>query len=109
MQLALSMEFESLALRFKPICVQSQVGFLFRFTQNDTLSAWSELACGLKNRQLRGLKKLVSGLIVPIVTFSKETIAPRSNRMAALEPKQDDRSRYYRNLGYVTTKSRQQP
>jgi hypothetical protein len=29
--------------------------------------------------------------------------------MAALEPKQDERGRYYRNLGYISTESRQQP
>jgi hypothetical protein len=29
--------------------------------------------------------------------------------MATLEPKQDERGRYYRNLGYVNTESRKQP
>lgn len=29
--------------------------------------------------------------------------------MAALEPKQDSRGRYYRNLGYISPENRQQP
>jgi hypothetical protein len=62
MQLALSMEFEALAFRLKPICDDSQVGLLFGFMQNDPLPAWSEIADCLKIQLLRRLKKHVAGL-----------------------------------------------